>query len=202
MARLTYSICNLGLLTFLIVSPVRTVTAAPPDSELSFDVVIYGGTSAAVTAAVQVSRMDRSVAIVCPDTHPGGLSSSGLGYTDTGNKSVIGGLAREFYHRVWQHYQDDDAWTWQPRSEYGNKGQGTPAIDGTQRTMWIFEPHVAEQVFERLRRGTRDPGLPRRMARSGFRRHEGGTSDHIDPNAQRHDDSRGTCSSTRRTKAI
>src|SRR5690606_13435546 len=32
--------------------------------------------------------------------------------------------------------------------EYGNKGQGTPAIDGEQRTMWIFEPHIAERVFE------------------------------------------------------
>ncbi|MCA9247128.1 MAG: FAD-dependent oxidoreductase [Planctomycetales bacterium] len=139
-----------GLYVFLVVLPFRTVTAAPSDSERTFDVVIYGGTSAAVTAAVQVSRMDRSVAIVCPDVHPGGLSASGLGYTDTGNKSVIGGLAREFYHRVWQHYQDDSAWTWQPRSEYGNKGQGTPAMDGKLRTMWIFEPHVAEQVFNDL----------------------------------------------------
>ena len=56
--------------------------------------------------------------------------------------------AREFYHRVWRHYQTPEAWNWQKREEYGNKGQGTPAIDGVQRTMWIFEPHVAEQVFE------------------------------------------------------
>jgi hypothetical protein len=61
---------------------------------------------------------------------------------------VIGGLAREFYHRIWQHYQNDDNWKWQKREEYGNKGQGTPAIDGAQRTMWIFEPHAAERVFE------------------------------------------------------
>jgi hypothetical protein len=71
-----------------------------------------------------------------------------LGFTDTGNKAVIGGLAREFYHRVWQHYERDEAWTWQKRSEFGNKGQGTPAIDGAARTMWIFELHVAEKIFE------------------------------------------------------
>ncbi len=113
-----------------------------------FDVVVYGGTSAGVTAAVQAKKMGKSVVIVCPDIHLGGLSSGGLGWTDTGNKAVIGGLSREFYHRVWKKYQDNDAWKWQKREEYGNKGQGTAAIDGTQRTMWIFEPHIAEAVFE------------------------------------------------------
>ena len=115
-----------------------------------YDVVVYGGTSAGVMAAVQAKRMGQRVILVCPDKHLGGLSSGGLGFTDTGNKAVIGGLAREFYHRVWQHYQKPEAWRWQEREEYGNKGQGTPAIEGAQRTMWIFEPHVAEQVFEDL----------------------------------------------------
>ncbi|HUG71461.1 MAG TPA: FAD-dependent oxidoreductase [Pirellulaceae bacterium] len=115
-----------------------------------YDVVVYGGTSAAVTAAVQAKRMGKTAIIVCPDKHLGGLSSGGLGWTDTGNKAVIGGLAREFYHRVWQHYNQPQAWKWQKRESYGDKGQGTPAIDGEQRTMWIFEPHVAEAVFEDL----------------------------------------------------
>lgn len=114
------------------------------------DVIIYGGTSAAVTAAVEVVQSGKSVIMVSPDTHLGGLSSGGLGFTDTGNKEVIGGLAREFYHRVWQHYNDSSAWIWQKHAEYGNKGQGTPAIDKDNRTMWIFEPHVAEKVFEDL----------------------------------------------------
>lgn len=114
------------------------------------DLVIYGATSAGVVAAVQATRMGKTVILVGPDTHLGGLSSSGLGFTDTGNKGVIGGLSREFYHRVWRRYQEPDAWRWQRREEYGNKGQGTPAIDGEQRTMWIFEPRVAEEVFEAL----------------------------------------------------
>src|SRR5438477_9172 len=123
---------------------------APAAQGGAYDFVIYGGTAAAVTAAVQAKRMGKSVVVVSPDKHLGGLSSGGLGFTDTGNKAVIGGLAREFYHRVWQQYQDPAAWKWQKRQEYGNKGQGTPAIDGAQRTMWIFEPRVAEQVFEGL----------------------------------------------------
>ena len=112
------------------------------------DIIVYGGTSAAVTAAVQVKKMGKSVIMVSPDKHLGGLSSSGLGYTDTGNKEVIGGLSREFYQRIYQKYQQDKTWRWQKKDEYGNVGQGTPAIDGNNRTMWIFEPHVAEQVFE------------------------------------------------------
>ncbi len=115
-----------------------------------YDVVIYGGTSAAVAAGVQAARMGKSVVLVCPEEHLGGMTSGGLGWTDTGNKAVIGGLAREFYHRVWNHYQSLDAWRWQKREEYGSRGQGTPAIDGELRTMWIFEPQVAEQVFEDL----------------------------------------------------
>ena len=114
----------------------------------NYDVVIYGGTAAAVTAAVQAKRMHKTVVIVSPDKHLGGLSSGGLGWTDTGNKAVIGGLSREFYHRIWKHYDSPHAWKWMRKEEYGNQGQGTPAIDGTQRTMWIFEPHAAEQVFE------------------------------------------------------
>jgi hypothetical protein len=111
------------------------------------DVIIYGGTSAAVTAAVQVTKMGKSVVIVSPARHLGGLTSSGLGYTDTGKKEVIGGLTREFYQRIYQYYQKPETWVWQKRKDYGNKGQGTVAMDGEFRTMWIFEPHIAENVF-------------------------------------------------------
>jgi hypothetical protein len=112
------------------------------------DVIVYGGTSAAVITAVQIKKMGRSVILVSPDKHLGGMSASGLGYTDTGNKEVIGGLSREFYQRIYNYYQLEDTWKWQKKEEYGNVGQGTPAIDGINRTMWIFEPHIAELVFE------------------------------------------------------
>jgi hypothetical protein len=123
-------------------------TPSNPENANKADVIVYGGTSAAVTTAVQVVKMGKSVVIVCPDKHLGGLTAGGLGWSDTGKKEAIGGLAREFYHRVWEHYNTDEAWRWEKRSEYGNKGQGTPAIDGDRRTMWIFEPHIAEHVFE------------------------------------------------------
>jgi hypothetical protein len=125
-----------------------SVAAFAGAQTVTYDVVVYGGTSAGIIAAVQAKRMGKSVVVVAPEKHLGGLSAGGLGFTDTGDKSVIGGLSREFYQRVWSHYDRPEAWKWQKREQYGNKGQGTPAMDGAQRTMWIFEPHVAEKVFE------------------------------------------------------
>ncbi|MEZ5353386.1 MAG: FAD-dependent oxidoreductase [Bryobacteraceae bacterium] len=131
----------------LLALSVLTAALAYPAARKA-DVVIYGCTSAAMTAAVQTVSMGKSVLVACPEKHLGGLTAGGLGWTDSGNKAVIGGLSRDFYHRVWLHYQKPDAFRWQKREDYGNKGQGTAAMDGEARTMWIFEPHVAERVYE------------------------------------------------------
>jgi hypothetical protein len=139
-----------GVLTILLVAVAFTGCQKPQPNVYEADVIVYGGTSAAVIAAVEVAQSGKSVIMVSPDIHLGGLTAGGLGWTDTGKKETIGGLARNFYHRVYNHYQQDEAWKWMKKEEYGNTGQGTPAIDGDMRTMWIFEPHIAEQVFEEL----------------------------------------------------
>lgn len=118
--------------------------------DVTYDVVIYGGTSAAVTAAVQAKRMGKTAIIVCPERHLGGLTSGGLGWTDSGKKDAIGGLSREFYHRVWKHYQQPESWKWQEQSQFGNRNQSPPRRGGDKSTMWVFEPHVAEKIFEDL----------------------------------------------------
>lgn len=89
-----------------------------------FDIAVYGGTSAGVIAAVKASRLGRSVVLIEPSAHLGGLSAGGLGATDIGNKAAIGGMSREFYGRLGEKYGQDEA--------------------------WLFEPHVAEQVFEEM----------------------------------------------------
>lgn len=136
--------------TFLSITDASRIINNPSEIKEVYtaDIIIYGGTSAAIIAAVEVVKSGKTVLIVSPDKHLGGLTSGGLGFTDTGNKAVIGGLSREFYHRVWLHYKDNAAWNWQNQSDFGNKGQGTVAMDGEFRTMWLFEPHVAEKVFE------------------------------------------------------
>ena len=113
------------------------------------DIVIYGGSSAAVIAAVKVKDMGLVPVIVSPDKHIGGLSASGLGFTDSGNTAAIGGLAREFYHRIYLEYQKPESWRWQRMEEFKAGGQGTKAICHEDKTMWTFEPHVAERVFNK-----------------------------------------------------
>ena len=112
------------------------------------DVIVYGGTSAAIIAAVEVTESGKSVIVVSPDIHLGGLTSGGLGWSDTGKKEAIGGLSRKFYQKIYACYNSEEAWKWEKKEDYGNTGQGTPAIDGEYRTQWIFEPHVAEKVYE------------------------------------------------------
>ena len=60
-------------------------------------------------AALRAAMLGADVVIVSPDKHLGGLTSGGLGYTDSGKSRAIGGLAREFYRRVWKHYQRPEA---------------------------------------------------------------------------------------------
>lgn len=115
------------------------------------DVVIYGGTVAALSAAVQCVRMNKTVAVVSPDTHLGGLTSSGLGWTDAKTSQVIGGITREFYGRIYNYYNSDSKWIQESRQAYINRGvyaQPGPAIDTAKTLQWTFEPKAAEWVIE------------------------------------------------------
>ena len=97
------------------------------DKVNNYDVVIYGGTSAGVIAAIEVTKLGKRAILIEPGKHLGGLTSGGLGATDIGNKGAIGGLSRDFYKRINQHYNPDSEAT---------------------ETKWTFEPHVAEKIFK------------------------------------------------------
>ncbi len=117
------------------------------DAVETADILIYGGTSSGIIAAVQARKMGKSVALIEPSNHIGGLTTGGLGATDIGNKAVIGGLARDFYHRVWKHYQNDAAWIRETRQQYNVRN---PHYDPKDETMWMFEPHVAAQIYREM----------------------------------------------------
>ena len=135
------------ILSFMVLAILaRQSFAAEPVQE--YDVVVYGGTSAAVMAAVQSHRMGKSVVVVSPDKHLGGLSSGGLGFTDIGNRLTVGGLAREFYQQVYQHYRVPESWTRETEDEFGKKKIGWRKMWAGENTRWVFEPHVAEKIFD------------------------------------------------------
>jgi flavin-dependent dehydrogenase len=119
------------------------------DDPVRADVVIYGGTSAGVAAAVQVARMGKSVIVIEPTDHLGGLTTNGLGATDSGRKETIGGISRAFYRRVQDHYRDPAAWPLQDPSEPEGKG-GAPIFQPKADAMWVFEPKVAQSIMDAM----------------------------------------------------
>ncbi len=133
-------------LMLLIVVTACPAHAAEPESA---DIIIYGGTSGGVTAAVQAARMGKSAILIEPTQYLGGLTTGGLGATDIGNKRAIGGLSREFYQRVYRYYQDPQRWKQQTREDYINQQQRGSDIDSSQ-TMWTFEPHAATEIYDAM----------------------------------------------------
>jgi hypothetical protein len=117
-------------------------------AEKAHDIVVYGGTSGGIIAAIHAAKSQRSVVLVSPTPYLGGLTTSGLGWTDLGSDAILGGLSRDFYTRVFRHYQKNAAWTWEPRANYANQGQGQPALNPETELASVFEPSVATAIFD------------------------------------------------------
>ncbi|MCC6290151.1 MAG: FAD-dependent oxidoreductase [Chitinophagaceae bacterium] len=90
--------------------------------KIAVDICVYGGTSSGVIAAYTAKKMGKTVVLIEPGKRLGGLTSGGLGYTDIGNKFAISGLALDYYRRIGNYYGKFE--------------------------QWIFEPHIAENLFK------------------------------------------------------
>jgi len=110
-----------------------------------YDVVIYGGTSAGISASIQSSRMGKSVILIEPTQRIGGLTTGGLGATDIGNKNAIGGISREFYQNIKEYYDNSKNWKWQKHEDYKEVRNFE-----NQNAMWTFEPFAALSVFKKM----------------------------------------------------
>lgn len=111
-----------------------------------YDLVVYGGTSAGIAAAVQAKRMGKSVILIEPSSRIGGLTTGGLGQTDIGNKAAIGGISREFYEGIKEYYDAPANWKWQKKEDYKDGGQTRTAAG--ESSMWTFEPSAALAVYQ------------------------------------------------------
>ena len=100
------------LLSLAFLLPAGAADPAP----LKVDVCVYGGTAGGVIAAVSVVKQGKSVVLIEPSKHLGGMTSGGLGWTDFGNKGAIGGLSREFYQKLGKIYGKPEAWTFEPHA--------------------------------------------------------------------------------------
>lgn len=133
-------ILNLLCLFFLFL-----LNANSQSIPLEYDLVIYGGTSGGVSAAIQASRLKKSVLLIEPTSRLGGLTTGGLGATDIGNKRVIGGISKEFYRNIKKYYDNDNSWNWQKREEYRQDRNAD-----NEDAMWTFEPSAALKVYEKM----------------------------------------------------
>ena len=104
---------------------------------LQADIFVYGGTPGGVMAAIQVARMGKSVILIESDKHLGGIMVNGLGGSDINNHGefdnnvAVGGLALEFYKKIFDHYGIEN---WQLRRK--------------DSSIWNFESSVAESIIK------------------------------------------------------
>ena len=140
-SRLSIVLKGLTLSIIILLSGCRQADLR----ENQYDLVIYGGTSAGLAAAIQASRMKKKVVVLVPGNRVGGLTTGGLGQTDIGNKQAIGGISREFYQKIKEYYNDQDHWKWQEKSEYMDGGQTRTGEH--EDAMWTFEPSTAMEVY-------------------------------------------------------
>src|SRR5262245_10201436 len=136
---------NLRFLCTVLFALLLIKPAAAADT--TYDLVVYGGTSAGVAAAVQARRMGKTAIIIEPGKHLGGLTTGGLGATDIGNKAAIGGISREFYQRIKQHYASPASWKYETATNYRS---GRSSEQAQEDAMWTFEPSVAEHLFDEM----------------------------------------------------
>ena len=126
--------------------PVLTEHFQDPDP-LQADLVVYDATPAGISAAIAGRRAGLAVILISPHRHLGGLTTSGLGATDVGAGSTVGGIGREFYQALREHYDLPQSWNRQKKSDF--KGRGHKAGEDVA---WTFEPQVAEALLEKMLR--------------------------------------------------
>ena len=112
-------------------------------SRAASDLVIYGATPGGIVTAVRAAREGLSVTLIHHHAHIGGMMSNGLGVLDTIYDGKRAPLFDEVCARLADHY----------RQKYGAdsaqyRASTWPARGDTRRPM--FEPHVAEHVFEAM----------------------------------------------------
>jgi hypothetical protein len=88
-------------------------------------VVVYGATPGGIMAALGAAGEGMSTILIHPMKHVGGMVTGGLGQTDIGDSSVIGGAAEQFFQLVCSLYNRTGA-------------------------CYTFEPHVAEAAYMKL----------------------------------------------------
>lgn len=98
-----------------------------------YDVLVFDSTPAGILTAIAVARAGYRPLVVTEDRHVGGMQTSGLTHTNAGQRETVGGLAREFYDRIYRYY-------------LSGYGPGSAQVEACSDGFW-FESSVAERVY-------------------------------------------------------
>lgn len=111
------------LLPFSLSIFIMAMAIDVPGQDRNHDIVIYGATASGAIAAIAAADEGADVLLIEPGRNVGGMVSGGLSHNDYGDRTVIGGMALEFYGKVAEYYQ---------KPLYYWRGP---------------EPHVGEKIF-------------------------------------------------------
>ena len=114
------------------------------------DVCIYGESASGVMAAIQSARLGKKTVLVSKNTHVGGMATSGLTATDINRQDQVGGIAAEFYGRIWDYYIQPEVWRNQTRDEFmeSSKKRTFSGKNDDRQIQWVYESGVAERIMK------------------------------------------------------
>jgi hypothetical protein len=114
-------------------------------STSNFDVVVYGGTPSGIIAACEAAQAGKSVCLIEPSQHVGGMMTSGLTASDYHNPNTVGGKALSFYYRVGSLYQ-----SLVHAKLNKSLAKRDQLISKITYPVWDYESHIGEQVFNQM----------------------------------------------------
>ena len=122
----------------MLVRGIALAAAAAAASAATSDVLVYGATPGGIMAALAAANASRTVTLVHPLAHIGGMVTGGLGWTDVGNADAIGGATRAYFELMCEF----------------SRGAAALRAAGSGPCWAGFAPHEAEAAFWALLNAT------------------------------------------------
>lgn len=125
---------------------------AAQGTTLKTEVCIYGESASGVVAAIQSARLGKKTLLISKNNHVGGLATSGLTATDINRQDQVGGIAAEFYGRIWDYYAQSEVWRNQTREEFfeSSKKRTFTGKNDARQIQWVYESGVAENIMKQM----------------------------------------------------
>jgi hypothetical protein len=138
------------LLASILVPGLASFGHAQADQ--TFDVVVIGGSSGGVGAALGAARLGVRVALVEDTPVLGGMLANGISNIDTFSYESLSGVFEEFRRAVIAHYrpqmETDPIFRMPAREPYHMDGRSMQANEPSKGGRW--EPHVADRIFKNM----------------------------------------------------